>query len=294
MEEKHLNMKKVGIAISIFVLAILLILGGVLLTHDFSKKKTAKNSQTENNIISNANIPRFTLPLHEESNIYSSLLPQTNENSVQEIKNIYSSNEKQIFLTFDDGPTKEVTPLVLDILKEENVPATFFVLGSRVELYPELVKREFEEGHYIANHGYSHSYSSIYSSVQAVIDEYNKTENAIQTAIGIPEYHSYLFRFPGGSSGGPYHTLKQEAKTILENTGIASTNWNCLNGDAEGGKRTEEQLIARLQETQGGQTSLIVLMHDASDKQTTANSLKQIIQYYKEQGYAFKNFYDVF
>ena len=102
MEEKHLNMKKVGIAISIFVLAILLILGGVILTHDFSKKNIAKNNQIENNIISNANIPRFTLPLHEESNIYSSLLPQTNENSVQEIKNIYSSDEKQIFLTFDD------------------------------------------------------------------------------------------------------------------------------------------------------------------------------------------------
>lgn len=93
---------------------------------------------------------------------------------------------------------------------------------------------------------------------------------------------------------GPYHTLKQEAKKVLENTGIASTNWNCLNGDAEGGKRTEEQLISRLLETQGNQTSLIILMHDASDKQTTANSLKQVIQYYKEQGYTFKNFYEIF
>lgn len=206
MEEKHLNMKKVGIIVLIFVLAILLIFGGILLTHNFSKNSI--NNKIENNVISNASIPQFTLPLHEESNIYSLLLPQKNENAVQEIKNIYSSDEKQVFLTFDDGPTKEITPLVLDILKEENVPATFFVLGSRVELYPELVKREFEEGHYIANHGYSHSYSSIYSSTQAVIDEYNKTESAIQTAIGIPEYHSYLFRFPGGSSGRSISYIK--------------------------------------------------------------------------------------
>ena len=126
------------------------------------------------------------------------------------------------------------------------------------------------------------------------MDEYRRTELAIQTALGNPEFHSYLFRFPGGSSGGPYHNLKQEAKAYLWNNGIASTNWNCLNGDAEGGKRTKEQLISRLYETAEGHTSLIILMHDADDKQTTADALREIIQNYKSQGYTFKNFYEVF
>lgn len=308
MEERHLNIKKVSIAILIFVLAFLIIVGSALITYDFKNKKTSvsnenivqnkaeniENKDEEKTIIDKTEKFKSLLPLHKEETVYSSFLPQVNENSVADIKAIYNSDEKQVFLTFDDGPTKAITPQILDILKEENVPATFFVLGSRVELNPELVKRAFEEGHYIANHGYSHSYSSMYSSAQAVIDEYNKTENCIQNALGIPDYHSYLFRFPGGSSGGIYDGVKQEAKQILTNSGIASTNWNCLNGDAEGGNKTEEQLLNRLNESQGTKTSLIILMHDASDKQTTVNSLKQIIQNYKQQGYVFKNFYDIF
>ncbi len=60
------------------------------------------------------------------------------------INNIYSSSEeKRVYLTFDDGPSKDITPLILDILKQENVKATFFVLGNRVEQYPEILKRDF-------------------------------------------------------------------------------------------------------------------------------------------------------
>ena len=85
------------------------------------------------------------------------------------INNIYKSDEKIAYLTFDDGPSKEITPKILDVLKAEDVTATFFVLGSRVELNPSLVQREFNEGHFIANHGYSHKYSQIYSSVENII-----------------------------------------------------------------------------------------------------------------------------
>ena len=238
MEERHLNMKKVCAAAFVFIMAFLIIFGSALITHNAQNSKNV--SAVEREIIEDNIKPLVKndevnnkLPLHTIESVYNGVLPQYNENSVSEIKAIYGSDEKQVFLTFDDGPTKEITPQILDILKEEQVPATFFVLGSRVELNPDLVKREFEEGHYIANHGYSHEYSNIYASVQSVIDEYNSTERAIQDAIGMSEYHSYLFRFPGGSSGGRYHDLKAEAKQFLADNGIASTNWNCLNGDAE-------------------------------------------------------------
>ena len=221
-------------------------------------------------------------------------LPVANENSIALCKQAQTSSEKNIYLTFDDGPSPNITPQVLEVLEEYNVPATFFVLGSRVELYPDLVRQEYNAGHYIANHGYSHTYSSIYSSVQSVIDEYNAAEKAVQDALGIPEYHTLLFRFPGGSSGGPYNDLKQQAKSTLENMGIASTNWNCLNGDAEGGSRTKEQLINRLYETAEGWDSLVVLMHDANDKQTTVDALPEIIEHYLAEGYTFKNYYDIF
>ncbi len=118
-------------------------------------------------------------------------------NGKHNIENIYHSENKRAFLTFDDGPST-VTPTILDTLKQQNVKASFFVLGSRVEAMPDTVKRIYEEGHYIANHGYSHTYSAIYSSPQAVLDEYNKCNESVKKAIGRQEYNSHLFRFPGG------------------------------------------------------------------------------------------------
>lgn len=319
MEERHLNLKKVCGAVLVFVMAFLIIVGSALITRNAknntkmsntnqeiaqeNKKLIENNEKTESvseeKIETNVSVQQgvqseFSLPIHSKKSIYNGLLPQYNPDSVQQIKNIYGSDEKQVYLTFDDGPTQTITPQILDILKEEQVPATFFVLGSRVELNPEIVKMAFEEGHYIANHGYSHTYSQIYASTQAVIDEYNATEKAIQEAIGMSEYHSYLFRFPGGSSGGKYHNIKAEAKQILANNGIASTNWNCLNGDAEALGRTEQELLTRLYQSQEDNTSLIILMHDAHDKQATVNTLREVIQHYKAEGYVFKNFYEIF
>ena len=111
--------------------------------------------------------------------------------------NIYDKDSKIAYLTFDDGPSQAVTPLILDLLKKENIKATFFVLGSNVKKNPDLVKRAYQEGHYIANHGYSHDYKKIYKNAQSVLEEFNKTEKQIQKAIENNEYSSHLFRFPG-------------------------------------------------------------------------------------------------
>lgn len=215
-----------------------------------------------------------------------------NEQDIQAVNNIYKTEAKQVFLTFDDGPSKSVTIPILDILKQENVKATFFVLGSRVEFYPSIVKRAYEEGHYIANHGYSHKYSKIYETAQTVLDEYNKTDIAVKNAIGNQIYNTNIFRFPGGLVGGIYHDIKAEAKVLLEKNNIASIDWNALNGDSEGLK-TEENLINRLKETAEGKNCLVILMHDAADKEKTYNSLPQIIQHLKQEGYEFKTFYDI-
>jgi len=112
-------------------------------------------------------------------------IPLLSEEAKVRLENIYVpvGEEKIAYLTFDDGPSGVITPQILEILKREEIKATFFVLGSRVELYPELVKREYEEGHYIANHGYSHVYTSIYSSPNAVLDEYNNTEARIKSIL---------------------------------------------------------------------------------------------------------------
>ena len=232
------------------------------------------------------------IPEHNIDVIRNSFVPQFKENSQQLVKDIYFSDEKQVFLTFDDGPTPDVTPRILDILKENGVPATFFVLGKFVERYPDLVKREYSEGHYIANHGYSHSYSQIYQSKDTVYDEYVRTENAIKNALSNQNYNTYLFRFPGGSSGGKYESIKAEARDLFKSYGVAFTNWNCLSGDAENSK-TAEECLNRLKETIED-NSLIVLMHDANDKEQTVEALPSIIQYFRDEGYTFKNFYEIF
>lgn len=219
-------------------------------------------------------------------------LPELTEKGKENMAKIYKSDKKRVFLTFDDGPSKAVTIPILDLLKQENIKATFFVLGSRVELYPDIVKREYEEGHYIANHGYSHMYSQIYSSVQSVLDEYNKTNDAVRSAIGVKEYNSHLFRFPGGVPGGRYAQLKKEAVAELDKNNIAHVDWNALTGDAEG-KTSVNELIEELQKTMGEKNSLVILMHDAGNKKTTYEALPTVISMLREKGYEFKSFYDI-
>lgn len=253
------------------------------------KEKDLKNDETANLVI-NADVQ---IAEHNMEEIKKQFLPVQNLNAKQDIKNIYTSEEKQVYLTFDDGPSKNITPQILDILRDNGVKATFFVLGSRVELYSEILKREFNEGHYIANHGYSHSYKSIYESKDTTFSEYVQCENAIKNALGIPEYNSYLFRFPGGSSGGSYSSIKKEARDLFDLYGVAYTNWNCLTGDAAGSK-TKEECMAEMISTKANQNSIILLMHDAGDKSQTVEALPEIIQYYKNEGYTFKNFYEIF
>ena len=214
------------------------------------------------------------------------------ENWIQNVNHIYSSDKKRAFLTFDDGPSN-VTPMILDTLKKENVKATFFVLGKMVEQKPDMVKRMYDEGHFIANHGYSHVYDSIYSSKEAVLDEFNKCNIAVQNAIGDEKYNSHLFRFPGGSSGGKYADLKLQAKELLKQNGIESVDWNALNGDGETNNLSLEFELQRLRETTQGKQSIVVLMHDSPLKSVTADSLSQIIAYLRNEGYEFMNFYDL-
>lgn len=212
---------------------------------------------------------------------------------INEIDNIYNGEEgKRVFLTFDDGPSGEVTPHILDILKEYNIKATFFVLGNRVNANPDIVKRAYQEGHYIANHGYSHKYSNIYKNVDSIIEEYNKTEDAIRKALNNPNYSSHLFRFPGGSHGGPYESIKKEARKKLKEDGIAYIDWSALTYDAIGVNNTEE-ILKNLKETLNGWNNVVLLMHDAADKKITYESLDEVIEYLKEQRYAFKNIYDI-
>ena len=222
-----------------------------------------------------------------------SRIPNLTEEGKENIKNIYhSETAKRAFLTFDDGPSTN-TKDILDLLLQRNIKATFFVLGTQVERMPETVKRIYEEGHYIANHGYSHVYSSIYSSPEAVLDEFNKCNQVVANAIQVPEYNSHLFRFPGGYYGGKYAEIKKQAKEILKQNNIAHVDWNALTGDSEKQNPTKEYLMNNLQKTTQGKNSIVILMHDSQAKKVTVETLPEVIDYLQQQGYEFENFYSI-
>lgn len=203
-EPKHLNYKKVILVIVSIILCITCVYIGIILPKIVKQEKEnnekqeeiqiSEGNREESTIIENVIQNEIKIPLREEEKPY----PIITAEGIEKIKNIYHSDYKRVFLTFDDGPSKTVTPEILRILDEYDVKATFFVLGSRVELYPDIVKEEYEKGHYIANHGYSHKYSYIYESVDNVLNEYRSTENIIRNALEKPDYYSNVFRFPGG------------------------------------------------------------------------------------------------
>lgn len=286
--KRKLNKKRITILI-IFIFIIFFLIIYFAIRNNFKKEiATEKNNEAQISNILEENI------IEEQNEVIKKYnFEMLNVEEFERFDNIYkTSDPKRIFLTFDDGPTMQVTPYILDLLKNEDIKATFFVLGNRVDANPELVKREYEEGHFIANHGYSHKYSAIYASTDAVIDEYYKTNQSIRDAIGNQEYNSLAFRFPGGSVGGYYDSLKRATKQILREKGIVSIDWNALIGDSEGLK-TKEKLLSRFYETMKNQSSVVLLMHDAADKILTYETLPEIISYCRENGYEFKSLYDV-
>lgn len=209
----------------------------------------------------------------------------------EEITNLCSKEEKLAYLTFDDGPTLKATGKILDILKEEHIKATFFVVGKHVKEHPELVKRAYEEGHYIANHGYHHDNKKLYQSNESFIEEIKNTDLEIGKAIGIEDYCSHVFRFPNGYMSSNYKSRKKEAAKLLSKLNYTYIDWNCLNNDSVK-KYSSAQLLKNLKKSSKNKKTLVILMHDTSDVNDTPAILKDSIAYLKEQGYQFKNFYD--
>ncbi len=290
--DQKLNKKKIAILVLCILILICLI---ITIKHTITIMKgykIYKQYETQLQSLKYQDEKEQQKKKEEEEKAKQAKIPKLTEEGKNNVNNIYKSDTKRAFLTFDDGPS-EVTNQILDTLKQEKVKATFFVLGSNVKALPNVVKRIYDEGHYIANHGYSHVYSKIYASPQTVLDEFNQCNDAVKEAIQVPEYNSHLFRFPGGLAGGKYATIKNEANELLKQNEVMHVDWNSLTGDAETNNLSIEFELQRLRETSKGKNSLIILMHDAQAKKTTADALPNIIAYLKEQGYKFESFYNI-
>lgn len=202
------------------------------------------------------------------------------------------SNEgkKEVFLTFDDGPSTTNTPKVLDTLKANNVHATFFIMGKTLQMdgAAEILKRTYNEGHAIGNHTYSHDYSSLYPgrilNLNNFVADLDKNLDLMKQTLG-KTFRTDIIRCPGG------HMSWQQMKPLddyLANNKMYSIDWNALNEDAEGKKKNASELLERAKINSQGKNLVVILMHDTYGKDETAKALDSIIKYYKSEGYEFK------
>ena len=213
-------------------------------------------------------------------------LPKTlGKDETRDLINV-NDGQKVAYLTFDDGPSPNNTPVILDILKKENIKATFFIIGKNAERNPELLIREKNEGHTIGMHSYTHEPAIIYKNPQAYLNDLQQCSDAMTKAVGEDGYDKWLIRFPEGSSAVKN---KPGFKDAIAAAGYHYVDWNALDRDAEHSRmETPEYLMNRFVSTIGKQHHVVILMHDAAAKKSTADTLPQFIKYLKDNGFTFK------
>ena len=261
-------------------------------TSNFNDDNNKKSSQEGENIHAATNKENLLYTSYE-NDLYADNAKDI-ENMLNKWNYLREDGKKIAYLTFDDGPSTEVTQQILETLKVNNVKATFFILGSNVEksdIQKELLKEMVMEGHAIGNHGYCHDYSVLYpgrvANPTVLVNDMKKSENVMKSVLG-DNFSTNVIRLPGGHMSWNTKALDP----VLEKNGYSYIDWNVLNGDAESNDRTVEQLVNRfkgtLSDLAGNDDVLVILMHDTNAKKTTAQSLQQIIDYLKSLGYEFR------
>jgi peptidoglycan/xylan/chitin deacetylase (PgdA/CDA1 family) len=192
-------------------------------------------------------------------------------------------SEKFVALTFDDGPDNTFTPAVLDVLKAKQVRATFFLIGNRVEEYPDIAKRIIDEGHVIGNHTYSHPNTGrpMGEQLRKEIEQMEATLARFNVA------PSYLFR-------PPYGALSAPAALEIANFGYRLALWSVDSLDWRG--LSKEEVVKNIMTQMG--PGRVILQHSAGgpgeDLSGSVLALSEVIDTLKQQGYSFMTINEMF
>lgn len=181
--------------------------------------------------------------------------------------------KRRIALTFDDGPDLINTPRILDILRDEQVPATFFVLGAKVERYPDMTRRIFHEGHLIANHSRTHPDFAQLSNEEILALELEPTSEAVEKLTG---YYPMIMR-------PPYGSLRQDSVAFLREQGWQIVRWSLDTFDWDSTRNSSEEIVERIKT--GHHNNAVVLMH--CNGPTTIQALPEIISILRSLDYQF-------
>lgn len=253
---------------------------GVNVSDNCDKDITSK-LEVENNV--NVSIPgTYTINYKATDNF-------NNSSTLSRTVIVSERNKKgTIYLTFDDGPNSGTTDVILDILKEEGVEATFFVTSRGPD---ELIKREYDEGHTIALHSSTHDYASVYASADAFFNDLYNVRDRVKRITG---YESNIIRFPGGASNTVSRKYSLGIMTYLTkeviNRGFKYYDWNISSGDATYGNITSTDIYNNVINNLRKDRANMVLLHDI--KTYTRDALRDIIKYGKDNGYTFEKITD--
>lgn len=185
----------------------------------------------------------------------------------------------QVYLTFNSIPGPN-TELILDVLKQYQIKATFFVVGSEGEENNHIYKRIVDEGHTVGMHSFSNKYSLLYSSIDAFQQDFDHISNYLYELTGV---NSLYYRFPGGSGNEISNVNMAEFVNILNQEHIKYFDWNVSAGDAAN-NYTKEQLIQNVEDGVKNYKTSVVLLHDDENKATTVEALGPLIETLQAQG----------
>ena len=191
------------------------------------------------------------------------------------------AQDKRLAITFDDGPDREFTPKVLDILREKKVPATFFVVGANAEGAPDLLRRIYAEGHEIGNHSYSHPNIALTSPERTRL-ELDATQRIVEHALG---RSTILFRPPYNADSEPQTPDEIEPVRRAQEAGYLSVGERIDPQDWREGITADAIVNEVIEERENGS---IILLHDAGgDRTRTLEALPRIIDHFRGEGYRF-------
>jgi peptidoglycan/xylan/chitin deacetylase (PgdA/CDA1 family) len=193
--------------------------------------------------------------------------------------------KKTIYLTFDDGPSKN-TEVLLNILKKYDVKATFFVVGDRGQKH--LIKRAYEEGHSIGIHCYTHVYKTIYANEEAYLADFLAAEKVVQEQTG---QYTTIFRFPGGAGNtvsiSCNHGIMTRLTKIMEDMGYRYFDWTDSSTDANKNKEHTSAFFFSIlcNRVMTHNEYSVILQHDLNADSIVA--LSQFIPWALKNGYTF-------
>lgn len=284
--KKRARMRKIRnivLLVSVAVIAVVIVSGIV---------RCSKQPNTDNSQPVVTQVPAQTQS--PDNSTFDSTIPEPtkgNNDYLDVLKN--SGQKKHVYLTFEDGPSKTVTPEILDVLRRYNVKATFFMTGDEIKKYPYLCTRAMEEGHLVLPLSQSGDADTLYADKTSFMGEIEETYKLICDNSPSTVKPAKIYRFLGGSSSvALYSTETQEFKNMLAQNGYYYCDWNTSVGDTDTTK-TAEQLLSSFKSNRSQLNNLVIRLQNTDKNDQTAKMLGDLIEELANERYTFNRLDEV-